>query len=138
MTAEIANRTIATKKMSFAISTAVPAMPPNPNTAATRATRRKVIAQPSMVVTSLTHGRTTADLCKTTSTVAVGSATTAQFCDYCLCRRFLCFNLPVEELGTPLPVARCWETLEAQNDTNRRSSCKRSLHRSLDRVRRHW
>ena len=50
MTAEMANRTIATKKISFAISTAVPAMPPKPKTAATSAMMRKVIAQPSMVL----------------------------------------------------------------------------------------
>src|SRR3954451_23918063 len=46
--AEITNRTIATKKMILAISTAVPATPPNPSTAAISATTRKVSAQPSM------------------------------------------------------------------------------------------
>src|SRR6185437_7213082 len=41
---------IATKKMIFAISTANPAMPPNPNTAAISATIRNVKAQPSMAL----------------------------------------------------------------------------------------
>src|SRR5215207_1747637 len=50
MTAEIANSTMATKKISLAISIAVPAMPPKPNTAATRATIRKVTAHPSMAL----------------------------------------------------------------------------------------
>src|SRR6478736_5511704 len=45
MTAEMANSTIATKKISFAISTAVPAIPPKPNRAATSAMMRKVTAQ---------------------------------------------------------------------------------------------
>src|SRR5512139_2367186 len=41
---------IATKKMIFAISTANPAMPPNPNTAAISATIRNVKAQPSVAL----------------------------------------------------------------------------------------
>src|SRR5688572_2591036 len=47
--AEMTNRTIATKKMIFAISTAKPAIPPKPSTAAISATTRKVKAQPSMM-----------------------------------------------------------------------------------------
>jgi hypothetical protein len=38
---------IATKKMIRAISTAKAAIPPNPSTAATSATMRKVMAQPN-------------------------------------------------------------------------------------------
>jgi len=49
ITAEMAKSTMATKKISFAISTAVPAMPPKPNRAATSAMMRKVTAQPSMI-----------------------------------------------------------------------------------------
>src|SRR5262249_17746039 len=49
-TAEITNRMIATKKMIFAISTAKPAIPPKPSTAAISATTRNVKAQPSMAV----------------------------------------------------------------------------------------
>jgi hypothetical protein len=39
---------MATKKMIFAISIAVPAIPPKPRMAATIATIRNVMAQPSM------------------------------------------------------------------------------------------
>ena len=48
--AEITKRMIATKKMILAISTANPAIPPNPSTAAIRATIRKVKAQPSLAL----------------------------------------------------------------------------------------
>jgi hypothetical protein len=48
--AEITNRMIATKKMIFAISTANPAMPPNPSTAAIKATIKNVKAHPSMAI----------------------------------------------------------------------------------------
>ena len=48
--AEITNSMIATKKIILAISTANPAMPPNPNTAAINATIKKVKAQPSMAL----------------------------------------------------------------------------------------
>jgi low affinity Fe/Cu permease len=48
--AEITNSMIATKKMILAISTANPAMPPNPKTAAISATIKKVKAQPSMAL----------------------------------------------------------------------------------------
>jgi hypothetical protein len=48
--AEITNSMIATKKMILAISTANPAMPPNPSTAAINATIKKVKAQPSMAL----------------------------------------------------------------------------------------
>src|SRR5215216_2442123 len=72
ITAEMAKRTIATKKISFAMSTAAPAIPPKPKMAATRATIRKVIAQPIMVVTSLSDRRT-ADDEETTPTLTAGS-----------------------------------------------------------------
>src|SRR5262249_59407419 len=49
-TAEITNRMIATKKMIVAISTAKPAIPPKPSTAAISAMIRNVKAQPSMAV----------------------------------------------------------------------------------------
>src|SRR5262245_61071430 len=48
MTAEIANRISATKKMILAMSTAKVAMPPKPSTAAINATMRNVRAQPSI------------------------------------------------------------------------------------------
>src|SRR5262245_2050496 len=48
--AEITNRMIATKKMILAISTANPAMPPKPSTAAIKATIRNVRAPPSMAM----------------------------------------------------------------------------------------
>src|SRR6476469_148429 len=48
--AEITNSMIATKKIILAISTANPAMPPNPSTAAINATIKKVKAQPSMAL----------------------------------------------------------------------------------------
>ena len=57
MTAEIAKSTIATKKISFAISTAVPAMPPKPKTAATRAMIRKRDCPSEHDVTSQMNGR---------------------------------------------------------------------------------
>src|SRR3954454_16764009 len=72
ITAEMAKRTIATKKISFAMSTAAPAIPPKPKMAATRATIRKVIAQPIMMVTSLSDRRT-ADDGETTPTLTAGS-----------------------------------------------------------------
>jgi hypothetical protein len=53
MTAEIRNRAIATKKISLAIETAVPAIPPKPRTAATSATTRKRIAQESIVTSKI-------------------------------------------------------------------------------------
>jgi hypothetical protein len=49
ITADIANKTIATKKMIFAASIAKPAMPPNPSTAAISATTRNVMAQLNMI-----------------------------------------------------------------------------------------
>jgi hypothetical protein len=52
-TAEIRNKTIAMKKMIFAISTETIATPPKPSTPAIRATMRKVRAQPSVVNSSL-------------------------------------------------------------------------------------
>src|SRR5262245_48155782 len=50
ITAEIRNSRIATKKMIFAISMAVPAIPPKPSTAATSAMIKKVSAQPNIGV----------------------------------------------------------------------------------------
>src|SRR5262249_41244947 len=55
-TAEITNRMIATKKMIFAISTAKPAIPPKPSTAAISAIIRNVKAQPSMAVLLIVKG----------------------------------------------------------------------------------
>src|SRR5215831_5303042 len=46
--ADIAKRTMATKKTIFASSIAVPAMPPKPKAAAISATIKKVIAQPNI------------------------------------------------------------------------------------------
>ena len=46
--AEMANRTIATKNTNFAASTATPAIPPKPSTAAIKATIRNVTAQLNM------------------------------------------------------------------------------------------
>lgn len=51
--AEITNSMIATKKIILAISTANPAMPPNPSTAAINATIKKVKAQPKHGATPL-------------------------------------------------------------------------------------
>src|SRR5258707_5224971 len=56
--AEMANRIIATKKINLAASTAKPAIPPKPSTAATKATIRNVTAQPSMTVSSARGERT--------------------------------------------------------------------------------
>jgi hypothetical protein len=51
-TAETMNRMIATKKMILAKSTATAATPPKPNSAATSAMMRNVMAQPSMKYSS--------------------------------------------------------------------------------------
>src|SRR3954469_6279269 len=73
-TAEMANSPIATKKISLAMSPAAPGIPPKPKSAATRATIRKVIAQPSMVVTSrILNDRLGADDNRTTPTLPYGS-----------------------------------------------------------------
>ena len=57
-TAAIRNSTIATKKMIFAISIAVPAIPPKPNTAAISAMIRNVTAQLIMIVSCKTLHQT--------------------------------------------------------------------------------
>ena len=49
MTNEMTNRMRKTTKMIFAMPTAVPAIPPNPRTAAMSAMTRKVIAQDNIM-----------------------------------------------------------------------------------------